>query len=307
MDLESKIDQIYKNGVNRSITPLEVYREENAQKIKSSIRVSLFCAPLIVLGFLTGMPIIVFFSFIPSVAFFASAYSRYLKMTTYLRNKYKSQIFYRAIQTIFEDFEYIPRQKIAKHVLVKSMLFPRYIVGVKGEDFMQFRIDNTHLMFCETSVYKSRGKIMFNGIFISASFHKYFKSKVFIISKESSNFLLRIKRHLSRNLNKVYLEDPEFEKSFTVLSNNQLDSRYVLSTSLMKRILDYKKKVKKNISFSLIDNRLYCTIPNFRNLFEPPVFKKMDSDWIKKSLEPVFLYAGLIEDLSLNIRIWSKQ
>ena len=44
----------------------------------------------------------------------------------------------------------------------------------------------------------------------------------------------------------VKLEDPEFEKSFVVYSGNQTEARYILSTSLMRRILDYKVNCKKN-------------------------------------------------------------
>jgi hypothetical protein len=307
MNLESDINLTFDNEIKELIVQLEEFRSKNAPKLRSRLIGGLICTPLIVLGFITNIQIIVFILTIPTLLFWASAYSVYAKMTKYLRPRYKNIILNKSIGSIYDDFRYIPRQKIAKSVLVKSMLFPNYINAIEGEDFMQFKIKDTHLMFCETTVYRSKVRIMFYGIFISASFPKYFKSKTFIISKDTSNFMLRIKKMLSKDLERVYLEDPEFEKSFDVISNDQIESRYVLSTSMMRRILDYKNKTKRRVSFSLINNRLYCTVPNYKNLFEPPVFNTLDADWVKRSLEPVLLYAGLIEDLNLDTRIWSKQ
>jgi hypothetical protein len=187
------------------------------------------------------------------------------------------------------------------------MLFPNYITGVRGEDFMQFRIDETHIMFCETTVYKWRDNIIYRGIFISSSFNKYFKSKTFVISRDLSNFIFLIKRQFSKDFQKVDLEDIEFEKKFTTISNDQVDCRYVLSTSLMKRIIDFRKKIGRNISLSFVDNRLYCFIPNFIDLFEPPILTTLDFEWIKKSLDPIIQYTSLVDELNLNLRIWSKQ
>ena len=40
----------------------------------------------------------------------------------------------------------------------------------------------------------------------------------------------------------VKLENPEFESEFAVYSGDQIESRYILSSSLMERILSFKKQ-----------------------------------------------------------------
>ena len=37
----------------------------------------------------------------------------------------------------------------------------------------------------------------------------------------------------------VKLEDPEFEKEFVVYAHDQVEARYVLSPSLMRRLLEF--------------------------------------------------------------------
>ena len=54
----------------------------------------------------------------------------------------------------------------------------------------------------------------------------------------------------------VKLENPEFESEFAVYSDDQIESRYILSPSLMERILSFKKQTKKSIQLSFIDSRL---------------------------------------------------
>ena len=70
----------------------------------------------------------------------------------------------------------------------------------------------------------------------------------------------------------VKLEDVEFEKEFAIYSGDQIESRYILSPSLMERILSFKQKTKKRIQMSFVDSRLYVTVPYRKNLFEPKLF-----------------------------------
>ena len=212
------------------------------------------------------------------------------------------------LRYLFDDVEYIPRQRIAKSVLEKSMLLPDRMMIVEGEDFMRFKIGDTRIMFCETTVLSSRGEdVLFNGVFISASFNKYFTAKTFVCPEKSKSFFRNLKRRILDNLCPVKLEDVEFNKEFFVLSSDQVEARYILTPSLMLRIMNYRRKIKKGISFSFVDDRLYCAIPNYINLFEPALFEHFDFEFIKRNYLPLKLYTDLVEDLNLNNQIWSKQ
>ena len=106
----------------------------------------------------------------------------------------------------------------------------------------------------------------------------------------------------------VKLEDPEFEKSFVVYSSDQTEARYILSTSLMKRILDYKIKSKKNIQLSFVSSRLFVAVPYGKDLFEPKLFGEItDFESVEEYYNDLKLVLELIEDLNLNTRIWTKE
>ena len=101
------------------------------------------------------------------------------------------------------------------------------------------------------------------------------------------------------------MDDPEFEKQFVVYGSDQVEARYILSTSLMRRILDYKNKTKKSIYISFIDDKLFFAISYFKNLFEPKLFMTLlNFNLIKEYYEDLELTISIVEELNLNIRIW---
>ena len=108
-----------------------------------------------------------------------------------------------------------------------------------------------------------------------------------------------------KNAEIIKLEDPVFEREFMVIGEDQVESRYVLSTSLMQRMMDYKTKLSKKTSFSFVDNRLYVAIPYNRDMFEPRVLETLlDPDFIKYNYDYFKLFADIVNDLDLNTRIW---
>ena len=71
--------------------------------------------------------------------------------------------------------------------------------------------------------------------------------------------------------------------------------------------MEYQRKTKRSISFSFVDNKLYCTIPQYNDLFEPTLFKPFNFEFVMENYTPLKLYTDLVEDLNLNLQIWSKE
>ncbi|QQS50296.1 MAG: DUF3137 domain-containing protein [Bacteroidota bacterium] len=307
MKSEAELQHFFLSKLQLLLQPLEQYRIEKVQKMKKYMYAAIFSSLLIVLGIVSKQPILILFFCLPPAIFLGFSIQTFLEMARFLTKHFKNQILSELLSFLFEEYEYIANQRIAKSVLEKSMLFPKYIAIAKGEDLMCFKLGNTLIMFCETTALSNGEKEIFKGIFISASFNKNFKSKTFVLSANLSSLYNRLNKQLIHNFKRIKLEDIEFSKEFLVLSSDQVEARYILTPSLMKRLLDYKRKTRKKLSFSFVDNRLYCAIPNFTNLFEPALFEPFDLDFIKKNYNPIMLYTGLVEDLNLNLRIWSKQ
>jgi len=291
------------------LQPLEDFRVNRIKIFKRYRNLAFVVGLILILSFFIDNKLVISFCALLVVFTLGLAYESLTNTNLKLRKDYKNKVLPIILNYINPNFEYIPRQKISKTVFEKSLLFPREIKTIDGEDFMRFYIDNVDLMFCESEVFGYvPSSIMFKGIFISATFNKSFTSKTFIFPEKTTSFFRKLKFKILGSSYRVSLEDPEFEREFIVLSEDQVESRYLLTTNLMQRILEYKRKLKAEVAFSFISNRLYCSIPNSKNLFEPAIFDSfLDFNFILKSYEPIILYTSIVKDLNLNLRIWSKQ
>jgi hypothetical protein len=106
----------------------------------------------------------------------------------------------------------------------------------------------------------------------------------------------------------VKLENPEFEKYFVVYGDDQIESRYVLSTSLVQRLLDFRRRTCRDVYFSFVASEVFVAVPYRRNLFEPRVFGKITGfKGIREYFADLQLALGIVEDLDLNTRIWAAR
>jgi hypothetical protein len=104
----------------------------------------------------------------------------------------------------------------------------------------------------------------------------------------------------------VRMDNPEFEKYFVVYGDDQIESRYVLSTSLLQRILDFRKKTGKRVYLSFVGSDVFVAVPYRRSLFEPRVFSKITSfKQVREYFDDLDLALGIVDDLNLNTRIWA--
>jgi hypothetical protein len=305
MKPEAELERYFTTRLQPALEPLEQYRIEQVQKLKNTLYWIIPCLLLIIPGFVSGEPVLVFLSGIPLLITMGLAFRTLSAMMDRLTRQFKNQVMPELLAFLFERFEYIPRQKIAGSVLEKSLLLPYPVRTIEGEDFMRFKLGETMIMFCETKASNTENA-RFTGIFISASFNKYFKSATILLPSRFSYFFQKTTQQLVSGFQIVKLEDVAFSRKFTVISTDQVEARYILTPGFMQRLLDYRKKIRKAASFSFVDNHLYCAIPNYKNLFEPALFEPFDLDFIKRTCEPLRLYTGLVDDLHLNIRIWSK-
>ncbi len=221
---------------------------------------------------------------------------------------FKSEVIAPLLNYFYEDVNYIPRQRISVKLLQKSLLFNRVVAKNSGDDYTDCRIGDTYIQFSEVQAYGVIGSYFFNGFFIAVEFNKSFTKKTIVIPNAKKSFFRKIGisvRGEMKNAKRIVLEDLDFKKEFVVIGEDQVESRYLLSTSLMQRILDYKRKVHKDVAFSFIDNRLYVAIPTKLNLFEPKITKPItDKEFIQSNYDYFKLLTDLVNDLDLNTKIW---
>ena len=152
------------------------------------------------------------------------------------------------------------------------------------EDYVKGKYNDTTLELIEAKLTETRGSgknrrtvVVFNGIFILLGMNKDFLGKT-VVKKDSGKmgnwFTRKFNKPLfseeASNLNNVKLEDPVFEKKFEVYSSDQVEARYLLTTSFMERLLELSGLFSKNgvIQCSFYKNKLLLMIPSDKNRFE---------------------------------------
>lgn len=77
------------------------------------------------------------------------------------------------------------------------------------------------------------------------------------------------KKHFFQNLQKINLEDVEFEKKYDVYCADQIEARYLLTTSFMERLNNIKFAFNADfVEASIIDNKMLIAVYTHRDLFK---------------------------------------
>ena len=87
--------------------------------------------------------------------------------------------------------------------------------------------------------------------------------------------------------------------------SDQIEARYILSTSMMQRITAYRKKAGVKLSLAFKDSKLYMAFHYSRPLFEPRMTASLkDESTLQSYLADLALILGIVDELKLNLNVW---
>ena len=232
---------------------------------------------------------------------------------------FKDTIIRPLIVALGPKLSYSPNTHVPLLLFNRSEIFS-YPDKINGNDFVKGNIDDIPIQFSDLHAQKrienddgSSWSTLFRGLFIVAEFNKNFKGKTIILPDTAqSTFGDIIGNWLqSNNLSRdelVKMDNPEFEKEFVVYSSDQIEARYILSPHLMEKLLELKKRSDHPIYFSFVGDHIHIAIYYNKDLFEPTVFKslleyKVAMDYV----DTMHMTTGIIQELKLNQKIWSKE
>jgi hypothetical protein len=237
---------------------------------------------------------------------------------------FKAKVIARIVKFIDPGLDYKPAACIPLSDYQASGIFRTRPDRYRGDDLVTGKLGKTAIAFSElhseykTTTHSSNGgtqttwHTIFKGLFFIADFNKRFKGETFVLPDMAQRAFGKVLGNLFQSWNKgrgqlVKMEDPDFEREFVVYGGDQIEARYILSTSLMRRIYEYKNKTKKTMYLSFLNDKIYVALSYTKNLFEPKLFKSLlDFGVIQEYYEDLSYAAGLVEELNLNTRIWSK-
>lgn len=232
---------------------------------------------------------------------------------------FKEGVIRSIITHVSPQLQYFPKQKMPLAEFRHSKLFLQKAHRYHGDDFIQGKIDSTNLACSELFVQhrQQSGKnthyvTIFKGLFAKTDFNKHFQGETFVLPDTAEKLFGGFGRWL-QSLNfarpdRVQLEDPDFEQTFAVYSTDQVEARYILTPSLMERIMNLRQMTGQNVALSFVNNHMYLGLSSNKKLLEPSLFKKMnDPEKVREYYEDIRLVVSIVEELNLNLRIWTRE
>jgi len=238
------------------------------------------------------------------------------------RADFKRRVVTEVIRFFSADLRYHPTGSVSRAQFRKGDLFRQRIDRYAGEDFVTGRLGATAFEFSELHAqYKTTTRTkngtrttwhtIFKGLYFVADFNKDFRGRTVVLPDSlQSAFGFLGQKLQSLNFTRgelVKLEDPEFEKAFVVYGDDQIEARYILTPALMRRMVELRRKVGGRVYFSFIGSQVHVAIPSSKNHFEPRLFGTLlHVEAIEEYYQDLALITGIIEDMNLNTRIWTK-
>ncbi|HMO56596.1 MAG TPA: DUF3137 domain-containing protein [Roseiflexaceae bacterium] len=325
-DPAEQLQHLYETELRPVFEELEAERQALLQRLLISGLIALAATGLLVLLVLRWGFEISFFVIVAGITIWwivnGGRVQRY-------RANFKNHVVGRLVRFFNATMRYEPNSGISQAEFSASEIFRQRIDRYSHEDLITGTIGATAFRFSEVHAeYKtestdSKGRrrttwhTIFKGIFYIADFNKHFNGRT-IVQPDVAQSLLgglgQMLQGVGRKLSfsgdeLVKLEDPEFEKLFVVYSTDQIEARYILSTSLMQRLTQFRKTMGVDVSLSFVNSKINLAIATRKNLFEPPHLwqsTRLQLSDLQEYLQDIKLAEDVVNELNLNLRIWTK-
>ena len=321
--MNKDFDIFYEQQLQPVLDDLEKIRKEIYSKI---IRYALYSIVFYILGFYfsslvdkdhSWYVVLAFFTFFIAIALPGYNISIGLGRFKKVKHTYKNKVLIKLLLFLYDNVEFLSRQKFSRKVMNNSGILDNTLSHefdvVEGEDYVKCIIGNTTIQFAEMYVFRSDyifSKVLFQGIFISAKFNKLLKHKTLVFSRRKLTNKRKFRLKLQSFFNDghiIILENNKFNELFVVYGEDEIETRYVLSSSLMEKLIAYQEKLNKDIAFSFVENRMYAAIYTNKNHFEPSISKPLnDKAQIVQHFELYKMLTDMVLDLDLKLRLWDK-
>jgi len=242
--------------------------------------------------------------------------------TKIYKNRFKQEVVGAALKSVDQSLTFEPHNGISELEFVNSQLFSTTPDRYHTEDLISGKHEKTSFCFAEVHAeYKTETRTksgrqvhwhdILKGIIFIADFNKNFNGTTVVRPKDFGSSL---GAWFSKNVyafgdkDVVELENDYFNKNFVTHSTDQVEARYILTPAMMEKISALNDKSAYCVSLSFINSSVYIAFPLDSNYFEPPVFKTLlKPNLLDEDMNVLNFMFGIIKELDLNTRIWTKQ
>ncbi|MCR4880799.1 MAG: DUF3137 domain-containing protein [bacterium] len=166
-----------------------------------------------------------------------------------------------------------------------------------------FELSDVQIYYEEGSGKNRHTVYVLEGLFLAIEIEKNYKGETLIKTEKR----LQAKEIMGKKA--VKLEDVDFEKSFEVYGSDQIESRYLLTTAFMRRLLDYKNKKKCGIEVAFsretgLHENMFFFIHTYKDHFELPInVSLLNQDLFYSLVKEIMDIMEIVESLKLDQNI----
>lgn len=208
------------------------------------------------------------------------------------------------VMKAFGDFTWSEFGSIDEYTIKESKLYTHFNRKCDGDNFygtykgLSVEVDETALIDTKRdSGEHMRTYTEFGGVLVQIDFKKNFKGHTIIRRRRLLN---------NKCYEEVKLEDPEFSKMYFVDGSDQIESRYILTTSFMERFKNIKNAFRASqMEASIKDSKILIAISTKRDLFKLGSLNRPinDTKQFTKMLNELVSIFDIIDELKLNQNI----
>lgn len=227
---------------------------------------------------------------------------------------YKKIVILDSLEKVFKNITYLPNEEMDYYKIANTnmMYMGDYYHSndyIKGEyKNINFELADVEIEDEYTDSDGDTHRItIFQGQWFIFDFNKSFKSDIQVCEKTFRNAKRKNKKYESK-FKKVELESLEFNKKFNVYAKEEIEAYYILTPNMMERILNVNEKIKGDLLFCFIDNKLHIGLYNNRDLFEPNIHKKiiLERDTLK-TMEELNIITNFIDLMNLDNDLFRRE
>ena len=239
------------------------------------------------------------------------------------KDMFKKQVISPMLQGITDSYDYTLR--LRDQSIDSSHVYTSPLFGFKSDSFFKkenliisdeilLTHDYTEVRISDIKVSKFKEEqfvgIDLQGVYIETEFNEKFNGKTVIIT---NNKLYNTRKYINipnHSIKDFATESVDFNKQFTIYSDDQIEARLALKTNVMYNLLRLAR-INKNIFIRLENNKAYIFLDTKEDFFEYDYFAKHNIDIDKEFQHIIDLYDNqlalpVITSLLLNPRSLHK-
>ncbi len=188
-----------------------------------------------------------------------------------------------------------------------SGLLPSH-TGKTLRDHISGEVSGVPITMCDAELTKRRGSgkssrtvTVFRGPLVIARFPKPSTGRTIVVPDGGSigNFFAGLRQDAGE---RVKLESPEFERAFEVYSSDQIEARYLITPTMMERLLAFRARFGGRVWLAFAGHDLLIALDDRRDWFpNPGLFQNLRNPaLVREQAEEIARLAGIVEALKLD-------